>query len=54
MPADYPRLLTSIRMSFLIFTALCVVGVGASLVGPAKRRAATQALEAPADLPVPQ
>ena len=24
VPADYPRLLTSIRLSFLIFTALCV------------------------------
>ena len=54
VPADYPGLLTSVRLSFLIFTALCVVGVGASLVGPAKRRAATTAQEAPADLPEPR
>ncbi len=33
-PADYPHLLTSTRISFLIFTVLCVLGVGASLVGP--------------------
>jgi EmrB/QacA subfamily drug resistance transporter len=33
-PADYPRVLSSVRVSFLIFTVLCVVGVGASLVGP--------------------
>ena len=33
-PADYPHLLTSVRISFLIFTVLCILGVGASLVGP--------------------
>jgi MFS family permease len=33
-PATYPELLTSIRVTFLIFTVLCVFGVGASLVGP--------------------
>jgi EmrB/QacA subfamily drug resistance transporter len=33
-PADYPRVLSSVRVSFLIFTVLCVVGVVASLVGP--------------------
>ncbi len=38
-PVDYPSLLTSIRVSFLIFTALSVLGVAASLVGPAKRGA---------------
>jgi EmrB/QacA subfamily drug resistance transporter len=54
VPADYPRLLTSIRLSFLIFTALCVVGVGASLVGPGKRRSAANTQEVPADLPVKQ
>ncbi len=33
-PSDYPQVLGSVRISFLIFTALCVLGVGASLVGP--------------------
>ena len=37
VPGDYPHLLTSVRISFWIFTALCAVGVGASLVGPGKR-----------------
>jgi hypothetical protein len=36
VPADYPKLLTSVRISFVIFTALSVVGVAASLVGPRK------------------
>jgi hypothetical protein len=36
VPADYPKLLTSVRISFLIFTALSVAGVAASLVGPRK------------------
>ncbi|MFH1833726.1 MAG: MFS transporter [bacterium] len=34
VPADYPNLLFSIRISFAIFAALCVLGVAASLVGP--------------------
>jgi MFS family permease len=34
--ADYPALLTSIQLTFLIFTVLCVIGVGMSLVGPGK------------------
>jgi len=33
-PADHPQLLSSIRLSFLIFVVLSVVGVAASLVGP--------------------
>ncbi len=37
-PEDYPALLTSVRLTFLIFTALCVVGVAASLVGPRSGR----------------
>ncbi|MFH1833474.1 MAG: MFS transporter [bacterium] len=36
-PADYPQVLSSVRLSFLIFTALCVCGVAASLVGPRRR-----------------
>jgi EmrB/QacA subfamily drug resistance transporter len=36
-PADYPQLLSSVRLSFLIFTGLCVCGVAASLVGPRRR-----------------
>lgn len=35
--SDYPQVLTSVRVSFLIFTALCGLGVGASLVGPRRR-----------------
>jgi EmrB/QacA subfamily drug resistance transporter len=35
-PADYPNLLTSVRITFAIFTVLCMVGVAASLVGPRK------------------
>jgi MFS family permease len=33
-PENYPDLLTAIRLTFLIFTVLCVFGVAASLVGP--------------------
>jgi MFS family permease len=33
-PFDYPHFLTSVRISFAIFAALCVLGVAASLVGP--------------------
>lgn len=33
-PADHPQVLTTVRLSFLIFTVLCAFGVGASLVGP--------------------
>jgi MFS family permease len=44
-PENYPQLraplLTTIRLSFLIFTALCVLGIAASLVGP-RRGAATR------------
>jgi len=34
---DYPNLLTTVRVSFAIFTVLCVLGVAASLVGPSKQ-----------------
>jgi len=34
VPADYPHLLTSVRVSFTIFTVICSLGVAASLVGP--------------------
>ncbi len=37
-PSDYPHLLTSIRISFLLFTVLGALGVGASLVGPRRDR----------------
>ncbi|NLE11789.1 MAG: MFS transporter [Actinobacteria bacterium] len=37
-PADYPHLLTSVRVTFLIFTVLCVFGIAASLVGPRRVR----------------
>ena len=35
-PADYPNFLTSVRISFAIFAALCVLGVAASLVRSGK------------------
>lgn len=34
VPADYSNLLTSVRITFAIFTVLCALGVAASLVGP--------------------
>jgi len=37
-PANQPQLLTSIRIVFLVCTALCVLGVGASLVGGTRRQ----------------
>ncbi len=37
-PEDYPALLTSIKISFLIFAVLCVFGVAASLVGPRQEK----------------
>jgi MFS family permease len=42
-PADYPNFLTSARITFAIFAALCVVGVAASLVGPRQRKSADSA-----------
>jgi MFS family permease len=36
-PENYPDLLTAIRLTFLIFTVLCVFGVAASLVGPRRQ-----------------
>jgi hypothetical protein len=37
--ADLPHLLLSIRITFAVFTVLCVLGVAASLVGPRKTEA---------------
>ena len=36
---DLPGLLTSIRVTFGVFTVLCLVGIAASLVGPRKVKA---------------
>ena len=36
--SDHAHLLTSLRITFLIFSALCVLGVLAALVGPGRRR----------------
>lgn len=33
-PSDYPRVLTSVQISFVIFTVLCAIGMACSLVGP--------------------
>jgi MFS family permease len=44
VPADYPGLLRSVRISFLIFTALCAVGVATSLVGSRKVRGDEEAV----------
>jgi len=33
-PSDYPQVLTSVRITFMIFTALCALGTAASMVGP--------------------
>ncbi len=41
VPGDYPHLLTSVRISFAIFTVLCVLGVAASLVGPRREETGT-------------
>src|SRR5664280_1312225 len=38
VPAVYPRVLTSVRITFGIFTALCALGVAAALVGPGRWR----------------
>lgn len=38
-PADYPDLLTSIRVTFAILAVLCLFGVGAALVGPRRGEA---------------
>ena len=37
---DLPGLLTSVRITFAVFTVLCVAGIAASLVGPRKRHSA--------------
>ncbi|NLO28868.1 MAG: MFS transporter, partial [Actinobacteria bacterium] len=37
-PVDYPHFLTSARISFAIFAALCVLGFAASLVKPVNRQ----------------
>jgi MFS family permease len=41
-PADYPQVLTSVRVSFLIFAVLCALGVCASLVGPRRSSEVTE------------
>jgi len=41
-PADHVHLLSSVRITFLIFAVLCVIGVLASLVGPGRRHAKPQ------------
>ena len=46
-PAVYPRVLTAVRISFIVLTALCVLGVAASLVGPRRRTAATSRASRP-------
>jgi MFS family permease len=35
---DYPHLLTSVRVTFAIFAALCVLGLASSLVGQRRRK----------------
>ena len=40
-PSVYPRVLTSVRISFAILTVLCMLGVAASLVGPGRSRGLT-------------
>ena len=47
-PADYPNLLTAVRVSFGLFTALCALSVVASLV-----RGKMPVFEAPAESPSP-
>jgi EmrB/QacA subfamily drug resistance transporter len=46
MPADYPHFLTSVRITFAIFTGLCVLGAAASYVGPAPRKIGDAAADA--------
>jgi uncharacterized membrane protein (UPF0136 family) len=41
-PKDYPALLTSIKITFVIFAVLCVFGVAACLVGPRRGEAPGQ------------
>lgn len=41
-PVDYPHLLTSVRATFAIFAALCVLGVAASLAGDKQTRQTQQ------------
>jgi len=41
--SDHVNLLTSIRITFLIFGVLCVLGVAAALVGPGRRRPTSDA-----------
>ena len=46
-PSLYPRVLTGVRLSFEIFTVLCALGVGATLVGP-RRKGGTRQPKRPA------
>ncbi len=47
VPADYPGLLTSVRISFAIFTVLCILGVGASLVKPTEAARGLDSFDVP-------
>jgi hypothetical protein len=49
--ADHTDLLASVRICFAIFTVLCALGVGASLVGPRQNEAGSLAADGPADGP---
>ena len=42
VPGTYPQLLTSIRLTFLIFTVLCVAGIVLALAGPRRKSARDQ------------
>jgi EmrB/QacA subfamily drug resistance transporter len=42
-PEDYSNLLASIRITFAIFTVLCIFGTAASLVGPRKEEGGEEA-----------
>jgi MFS family permease len=44
-PPLYPALLTSIRVTFLILTALCLLGVGATLVARPRGRVTADAAD---------
>jgi len=49
--ADHTDLLASVRICFAIFTVLCALGVGASLVGPRPNEVGSLAAEGPAKGP---
>jgi EmrB/QacA subfamily drug resistance transporter len=49
-PGDYPNVLTSVRITFAIFTVVCAAGVAASLVGP-RREGGADTRHGPAGSP---